>query len=250
MYIDAPAQAQEGALRRLWKEAFGDGDAFLDAFFTTAFSKDRCLCVTCQGHMAAALYWFDCILAGKKIAYLYGVATAKAFRGQGLCKKLMGKTHDLMQDRGYAATVLVPGQESLFRFYGAMGYRPCSPVGYLQCTAGDAPVALRSIDAQEYGTIRRGLLPPGGVVQEEENLTFLQTQLQLYAGEHFLLSARCESGVVSAMELLGNTAKAPGIVKALGCDRGRFRVLGKKEYAMYYPFEDIEAPGYFGLAFD
>ena len=29
-------------LRELWKKAFGDTDEFLDLFFSTAYSPDRC----------------------------------------------------------------------------------------------------------------------------------------------------------------------------------------------------------------
>lgn len=256
MIIDAPTPDQQPQLRGLWKEAFGDTDAFLDAFFSTAFSEDRCLCITCQGDVAAALYWFDCVLNGKKIAYLYAVATAKAFRGQGLCKKLMGKTHDLLQSRGYAATVLVPGQESLFRFYGAMGYRSCSPVDRLSCGSVEMGLTLQPIDGAEYARLRSGLLPQGGVVQEGENIAFLQTQAALYAGPGFLLAARQdeEDGhrSLQGMELLGDASAASGIVAALGCETGFFRTPGQgKDFAMYYPLDSgAVAPAYFGLAFD
>jgi hypothetical protein len=52
------------------------------------------------------------------------------------------------------------------------------------------------------------------------------------------------------LELLGNTDAAPGIVAALGCKEGRFRIPGGTPFAMYRPLSDISAPTYFGLAFD
>ena len=36
-----PTAAHTDGLRALWKEAFGDGDAFLDLFFATAFARER-----------------------------------------------------------------------------------------------------------------------------------------------------------------------------------------------------------------
>ena len=81
MIIDYPAENAIPQLRGLWKEAFGDEDAFLDAFFATGFSPDRCRCVTVDGQLAAALYWFDCSWEEKPLAYLYAVATGKAYRG-------------------------------------------------------------------------------------------------------------------------------------------------------------------------
>lgn len=93
MNIDVPQINQIPALRALWKEAFGDTDDFLDAFFSTAFRPNHCRLVTVDGHAAAVLYWFDCLHMDKPIAYIYAVATAKAYRGQGLCHKLMENAH-------------------------------------------------------------------------------------------------------------------------------------------------------------
>ena len=43
MTVDYPAAGQISGLRALWKEAFGDSDVFLDAFFAHGFSPSRCL---------------------------------------------------------------------------------------------------------------------------------------------------------------------------------------------------------------
>ena len=92
MNIDKPNPTQIPALRNLWKEAFGDTDAFLDTFFSTAFSEERCRLVTIEVDVAAALYWFDCLYMDQSAAYSYAVATATAYRGQGICHKLMADT--------------------------------------------------------------------------------------------------------------------------------------------------------------
>ena len=49
MTIDAPKKQDIPALKALWQEAFGDEEAFLDCFFSTAFSPKRCRCVTLSG---------------------------------------------------------------------------------------------------------------------------------------------------------------------------------------------------------
>lgn len=46
------------ALRELWKEAFGDGDSFLDQFFSVAFAPERSRVAVVDGAVGAALYWF------------------------------------------------------------------------------------------------------------------------------------------------------------------------------------------------
>ena len=50
------------ALRSLWKEAFEDSDEFLDLFFSTAYSYERCLAAFIDDELAGALYIFDCEL--------------------------------------------------------------------------------------------------------------------------------------------------------------------------------------------
>ena len=60
MTIDLPAPDQIPQLRVLWQAAFGDTDAFLDIFFHRAFAPERSRCITQDGRVVAALYWFDC----------------------------------------------------------------------------------------------------------------------------------------------------------------------------------------------
>jgi len=242
MKIDYPLESQIGGLRLLWKEAFGDTDALLDVFWSTAFAADRCRCITIDDEVAAALYWFDCRFDDRPIAYIYAVATAKAQRKQGLCRKLMEDTRNLLFDLGYSGILLVP-EMHLIGMYEAMGYRICSKVTEFSCRSADRPVILQEIDAEEYARLRRQYLPAGSVVQENENLQFLSAITKLYTGDGFLYAEDAE--------LLGNTDAAPGILAALGKDSGLFRCPGEEiPFGMYLPLDDNPAPTYFGLAFD
>ncbi len=249
MKIDHPVSADIPRLRLLWKEAFGDDDSFLDAFFTTAFSPDRCRCIWENAQPAAALYWFDCEYAYGKIAYIYAVATHPDFRGQGLCRRLMADTHRLLQENDYAGAVLVPGENGLFAMYEKMGYRPFSGMDCFVSAAGQA-LPLQALTAQDYAERRRQLLPAGGVVQEQENLAFFSCFARFYKGENCLLAVAEESGNLRVVELLGDPSAAPGILAQLHYDTGTFRVPGSAPFAMFHPFRDTPAPGYFGLAFD
>lgn len=253
MRIDAPHKSQIRQLRRLWMEAFADGEDSLNAFIRTAMTAGRCRCVTVDGTVAAALYWFECRCRGRKVAYLYAVATAKAFRGQGLCHALMADTHRHLEALGYEGAVLVPATDALFGFYETMGYQTCSQIREFTCEAADQQVQLFPVSPSEYAKRRRLLLPEGGVVQEEENLDYLETQAKLYAGPNLLLAARTKGDVLEGLELLGDTVAAPGILHGLGCSRGSFRVPGEdRAFAMYLPLGGscFPAPTYFGLAFD
>lgn len=249
MTIDMPRNTSQ--LRTLWKQAFGDTDAFLDCFFETAYSPHRCRCVYVGDALAAMLYWFDCSWNGKKLAYLYAVATDPAFRGQGLCRALIEDTHRHLQALGYDGSILVPRTEELFAMYEKLGYTTCSHVREFTCAAG-TPVALRQIAAEEYAARRRQFLPENGVVQEGAALALLQTYSAFYTGENLLLAMYVDEGKCTLCELLGDPETAPGVVATLGYETAKVRTPGNQTpFAMFHSLTDDPAmPTYFGLALD
>lgn len=252
MRIDYPAPAQIPKLRGLWKDAFGDDDAFLDLFFSTAFSPYRCRCVTEGEQVTAALYWFDCECMGQKLAYLYAVATASSHRGRGLCRSLMEDTRLLLGAQGYGGILLVPENEPLIQMYGKMGYSPCTFLREFRAAAAGGAIPMKQVTAEEYASLRRKLLPPGGVIQERENLRYLGAQAEFWAGDGFAAAITRSGNTLHCHELLPQGGAAGQIVQTLGCKEGFFRVPGlQKPFAMYRALvPGAEKPAYFGLAFD
>ena len=251
MNTAATSESQIPALRQLWKIAFGDTDAFLDDFFSTAYAPERSRCVTVDGEVAAALYWLDCGLDNAKLAYIYAVATDPVHRGKGLCRTLMADTAEVLKQAGYQGIVLVPQKPSLIQMYAGMGYVPCSGVTEFHVMAGE-PISLGKVTPEEFAALRRELLPKNGVVQEGENLDLLKTQPALYAGENWLAVTAEVDGMLWCPELLGDPKAAPGITAALGYREGSFRMPGtERPFAMFRPLlKDCPQPAYFGLAFD
>ncbi len=253
MTIEHPAYDQLPALRQLWKDTFADTDAFLDGFFAVGFHPNRCLCATDGKSLLGAVYWFDCTCCEEPLAYIYALAVERTYHGRGIGSSLMEAVHTLLSERGYRGILLVPQEEGLIRMYERMGYRLRTGLREFTCCVGANAVNVNRIDTQTFARLRRAYLPEAGVVQEGENLAFLQTQAVFYAGEDFLLTARQENGRLIGLELLGNTDAAPGILRALSCHRGAFRVIGKeRNFAMYRPLCDTHscAPSYFAFAFD
>lgn len=239
-------------LRRLWREAFGDTEEFLDAFFAHGFSPDRHHCICENNVPVSALYWFDCTFENQKFAYLYAVATLKSHRGKGLARRLLEETHTLLHQQGYAGAILVPGSKELFAYYHKLGYRKMGGISELSCQWGNAPVAITEIDADRYARLRKRYLPRGGVVQEKETLQFLHSYAKFYEGEDFLLCATAQENTLLAQELLGNALAAPGILRALNLPTGQFRIPGGgRDFALLLPLEkNCCKPSYFGLALD
>lgn len=231
--------------KALWAAVFGD-DGWIDSFFRTAFREENTLAIFREGQLAAGLAWMQTSCQGRKLAYLYAVATAPEYRHQGLCRELMANAQETLAARGYAGSVLVPADDGLRRMYAAMGYRNFGGVENLTLPAG-ASVPLWEVTPEEYAALRRKYLPVGGIVQEDGAIEYLAESAKLYAGNGFLLTATEDE----PMELLGDASQAAGILGALEKDRGVFRLPGTAPFAMFRPIcDDSWTPAYFGLAFE
>ena len=252
MKIDFPIPAQYGALVKLWQEAFGDTEEFIDGFFCTAFSPARCRCITIDNEIAAALYWMDLRMEDRRYAYIYAVAVAKAHRGRGFCAKLMADTRDHLALRGYDGILLVPQDDSLRQMYSKMGYRDCTQVLEFPGEAAGEPLSLQRIDRDTYCAVRRDLLPEGCALEEPEGIAFLETMAFFYRGEGVLLAAHAGNGKLWCPEYLGDRAMVPRVLAALNCREGHFRTPGTGvPFAMYLPLaEDAPVPAYLSLCFD
>lgn len=252
MNIDHPTAAHVGPLRALWKEAFGDSDAFLDVFFTTAYAPQRCRCITAGGRPEAALYWFDMFCSGQKFAYLYAVATAASSRGKGLCRTLMEDTAALLKGSGYHGALLVPQSEGLRAMYARMGYLPAAPIDEFFCAAGTSPVPLQEVTAEEYAALRPAFLPDGSVEPDGTGLAFLAAQARFYKGPGLLAAVSRETEHLRILEYLGQPSAAPALVAALGHTEATIRAPGDSSpFAMYLPLATgCKQPGYFAFCFD
>lgn len=238
-------------LMRLWKEAFGDTDDFIRSFFAAAYDPGRCRLALEGGRVRGMLFWFDLELDGRRVAYLYGVATAAEARGQGIAGGLLKNVHSLLADCGYFGVLLMPASEPLSRFYEKRGYRVVSRVDQGQ-TEARGSASARRIGAEAYMDLRRNYLPRGGLVQTGENTRFLDGLADCYRGDGFLAAvSREEPG--RCVEFLGSREKIAGFAGFLGLEKLQWRAPGNgSPFAMGLRL-DGEAwtePVYFGLAFD
>lgn len=235
-------------LCRLWKQAFGDTDDFLEDFFCVAFSEDRCATLEKDGNLAAMLYWFDCTWEDRKIAYIYAVATDEAYRNQGLCRALMEDTHKKLQSLGYAGAVLVPGSRALFKLYEKLGYEPFCSMLTITLDAGEEAVDLATLSHDEYSKRRLPLLPQGSVVQDNLTFDFLATFCDFYTAENCLFCGGMEEDTFYFQEVLGDPEHVPAILHALGAEKGVLRIPGDTPFAMYHVLDNTqEMPSHFDI---
>lgn len=251
MRIDAPTSGQIPQLRRLWKQAFGDTEEFLDGFFATGFAPERCRVVWEQDVPAAALYWFDCLWQGRKVAYLYAIATEKAHRNRGLCHRLMEDTHRHLAALGYAGAVLVPAEEGLFRLYETMGYRSFCPMTKQTVSAGAFPTPVTALSFDQYCHKREARLPKDSILHGGVTFAFLSRFAGYYAAGDCLFCGSRENDSFVFQEFLGAQEDVPGILAALGVRQGCFLSPGGRNCAMYRSFsQDSALPEYFGIFLD
>lgn len=237
------------ALTGLWREAFGDEDAFIDAFFETGYAPERSRVAEVDGEIAGMLFWFDGVLGERKLAYLYAVATAERFRGQGVASALMADVHALLEAQGYAAAILSPGSESLFRFYEKLGYETAGYREEIRVKAV-APISVREVGVEEYAELRAALLPPNGLRQEGANLEFLHCFARLYGGEGFCAAVSREGAYCP--EFLGEAEWLPGLLGALGLAEAAVRMPGGKQPCVMAKWLSVtdKSPVYLGFVFD
>ena len=252
MNIDCPVSTQIPNLRTLWKKAFGDTDAFLDVFFSTAYAPERCRCITAPEGVLAALYWLDMTCENQKFAYIYAVGTDPDHRGKGLCRYLMEDTARVLKEAGYQGAMLVPQDEGLRVMYSKMDYLPAAPIEESFHVAGSLPVSVEEISCADYVARRKDFLPEGSVLPGAKTLVFLNQLAQFYAGEGFLAAVSRETEHLRILEYLGSADNIPALIAALGCREATVRKPGNNSlFAMYLPLtESCTAPGYFPFCFD
>ena len=252
MIADYPALYQIDALRKLWKEAFGDTDLFLDGFFESGFSPRRCRCLTQGGEVLAAIYWFEMLYDKQRIAYLYAVATAKSHRGKGLFSTLLADTKQVLIEDGFDGILLVPETAALGQMYEKFGFTACTTVDLHEVLPAEEVVDYREIGPEEFAALRRMMLPKGGILQEGQMLSFIASQYRFWAGEGWLATGQVYDDKTVCQEFLGDYAAMAGLVRALHASKGEFRTPGNTQpFGWFLPlWEGCKRPDYFAIALD
>ena len=248
MIIDNPSPQHIPALRRIWQQAFGDSDEFLDDFFQTGFSYDRCRCIFRENEPVAAVYLFDCRWQKKKVAYLYALAVEQNHQKQGLSRLLLADTHAWLQQNGYAGAIMEPASESLRTYYERLGYRRFGGVTEQEYVAGETPAEAVLLGDLSYEQARDRLLPPDAIRQEGAFTQMLHTQAEFYGDEDFVAAVSRKEDCI--YEFLGDEKYIPGLMKQLNMEKAAVRLPGGEKTAVYLGFSGEELPTYFGLPMD
>ena len=175
------------ALKALWKQAFGDEDAAIDAFFTTAYTPEGVFVLREDGQVRAMACWLPATICwdrrGWRAAYLYAVATDREARGRGYCGKLLAFAAGFLEPRGVKALLLVPGEPSLRQFYRKHGYEDFSTVDLAELNAIPAAGEAEWIEAPGYLELREQFLASRAYVSSPVPVLEFQNALaRVYGG--------------------------------------------------------------------
>lgn len=233
----------------LWMRTFGDSRESVDAFFRTAYNSAHFAEICLKDRLVSALYWLDYDWNGKKLAYIYAVATEQGFRGQGYGRQLMEKARKILQEQGYAGAVLVPAEEHLVHWYAQQGYRVFYKAKKQEISA-DTAVPVTEISAQQYAALRKERIP--NAPQPEKALyDYFATYGSFYQAEDGIFAAAIQDEKVYFQEYLGDMQLLSHIVGGMKAKTGIVRVADEETvFAMYYPLTETELPDYFSFALD
>lgn len=287
--ITTPIDSMIPDIRALWKQCFGDSDAFLDTFFAHRYRPDDMLvCVEDDEAIVAMTCLFPLSLrtraATLRARYIYAVATDPAWRGLGIGHALMQAVHARMQEAGEDIAILVPASDSLFAFYGEQGYQsmfclqpwevnpcdlpeangtvcPCTVEEHLQlrCAAFADASAFAAWDPHGLSYIHLSVAQEGGqILYLQQGARRGCAVVVIREGvAHVKELALCGLSPADAMALVHSAAQAPRYLVSLPA--GTLPGLANRPFAMAHPVsqlaEDVcgaqpTAPPYFALAMD
>lgn len=234
-------------LKEIWQEAFGDSRAYTDFVYANLFTPDNTLVWVEDNHPVAMMTLLPATIhtaAGLCAArYVYGVATRRTHRGQGLSSALIRYANDLADQRD-EAMVLVPSDSGLFEFYQKNGYH--TAFYYKQLIIEKEQIdkyprqslPLYEPDARQYETMRVACFGRHGYVSWDEHAIDYRLRENAFAGgrcamlthngDEYLVLYHIGDGTLFVKETtLSERNILPvlsGLAAEFGCDRVQARL--------------------------
>ncbi len=178
--------------KALWKQAFGDTDAFIDWYFANKVLPGQSLGMF-DGGLVSVLHMLPFTISVQhrplQSAYIAGAATDLSHRGEGLMRILLRESLALMKQRGILLTHLYPFKHE---FYEKLGWATYSHVRKQSVTA-----ATLSRHAEVIQTTDAALLEPlynkmmrgfdGYVIRGEREWSWRLNELAVDGGKAIVL---------------------------------------------------------------
>ncbi len=186
-----------GRLKYIWKQCFGDSDAFIDFYFQEFYQPHQTMILQAGDEIAAMLTMIPVTIhlqpsTAVPCVMLYAIATDPAYQGKGLARELIDYSNDYAAKTGKDFSVLVPASGSLFSFYEKLAYQAAFPIFESVHSFQNAPggssassadrCMLCAVSAKAYGEIRDSLSTSSSYIRYELNSLVYQKKLSQLSG--------------------------------------------------------------------
>lgn len=109
----------EAFLRRLWRECFGDPEAYEDFYFTRIYRKNIVYAIKDKGMLHLNPYLCKVGKRNRELYYIVGVGTRLSQRRKGIMRQLLKQALREMYGNGIPFTYLMPAN---VRYYEPFGF--------------------------------------------------------------------------------------------------------------------------------
>ncbi len=245
------------ALTGLWQRCFGDSESSIWEFWkifdriSVFVARDKTpVAMLC----ALPVAFFDECGEAYSASYLYAICTDDAYRGRGICAKLMTNAEDALKKEGNDFAFLTPASETLFDFYKKMGYETSFYHERFTVRA-EGKAKIQKINAAAYQNLRQMQLYSNFVSYSDDLIALHGGLYRIETKETVCCAAAQRNGdELIIQELLPkDVAAAAALAAHLGC-RHAFACTegGEIPFAMAKSLGSLPCPkhAYLGLAFD
>lgn len=164
------------SIRSLWETAFPEEPDFNEYFFKNIFDHKNTLVYIKNNEIASMAQMLPYNIKDiGEVTYIYGAATMPKYRKMGLMSELLKSSFEIDVKLGRAASILIPANKPLFKFYENIGY---DTAFYMkQCVYNKNLLKGDAIEA-EYSHIERLMDIYSGSV--ERSCEYWRVQIDMY----------------------------------------------------------------------
>lgn len=208
--------ADTNDLISLWVQCFHDEPEAAASFFSH-FPPQIHTRIIQTGCLAAMASWMSVTIADKDSvipgAYLYAVATHEDCRRKGLCRTLLSELEAELRKQNCQFTALYPAEESLYAYYGSMGY--VRAMTLTACPSMQKPGDWE-IAPDAYRQEREAWLKPPYCRWEGNAYAYLaDTGVHFFNGSHGCYALASSPKGPRILEAPGQTQASKGMIKWL-----------------------------------
>lgn len=116
---------RELQVRELWQHTFGDKVEDIDLFLVRFYNPSLCFTHSIDSTVVAMLHFIPISYGNTLNGYIYAVATAEPYRGQGIASTLIDRAIQYAKKaKIYHNLLLIPAHQQAERLYARCGFNP------------------------------------------------------------------------------------------------------------------------------